>query len=37
VTIPLGRKPARIDCNRLYEMEIERMKREIDLLKMAAQ
>lgn len=37
VTIPLGRKPARIDCTRLYEMEIERMKQEIELLKMAAQ
>ena len=37
VTIPLGRKPTRIDCNRLYELEIERMRQEIELLKMAAQ
>lgn len=37
VTVPLGRKPQRIDCNRLYELEIQRMQQEIDLLKMNAE
>lgn len=37
VTMPLGRKPGRIDCSRLYELEIARMQREIELLKMAAE
>ncbi len=35
--VPLGKKPARIDCARLYELELARMKREIELLKMAAE
>lgn len=35
--VPLGRKPSRIDCSRMYELEITRMKREIELLKLAAQ
>lgn len=35
VTIPLGRKPARLDCTKLYDLEIARLKREIELLKMA--
>ncbi len=35
VTIPLGAKPKRIDCTRLYDMEIARLKREIELLKLA--
>ena len=37
VTIPLGRKPQRIDCNRVYELEIDRLRQEIALLKMNAQ
>lgn len=37
VIVPIGRKPARIDCSRMYELEISRMKREIDLLKLAAE
>lgn len=37
VTIPLGRRPARIDCSRLYELEIARLKQQIELLGMAAQ
>ena len=37
VTMPLGRKPSRIDCSRLYELEIARMQREIELLKLAAE
>lgn len=32
VVIPLGLPPNRLDCSRLYEMEIERLQREIDLL-----
>lgn len=37
VTIPLGRKPTRLDCSRLYELEIVRLQREIELLRMAAE
>ena len=37
VTMPLGRKPGRMDCSRLYELEIARMQREIELLKLAAE
>jgi hypothetical protein len=32
IIIPLGMAPKRLDCNRLYEMEIERLKAEIQLL-----
>lgn len=32
VVIPLGTPPNRLDCSRLYEMEIERLQREIELL-----
>lgn len=34
VTIPLGKRPQRLDCTRLYDMEIARLKREIEMLKM---
>ena len=37
VTIPLGAKPKRIDCSRLYELEIERLNRELQLLRFAAE
>jgi hypothetical protein len=37
MTIPLGHRPERVDCTRLYELEIQRMKREIELLKLAAE
>ncbi|WP_160605573.1 hypothetical protein [Pontixanthobacter aquaemixtae] len=37
VTIPLGKKPQRIDCSRLYELEITRLKRELELLRLAAE
>lgn len=33
VIIPLGNPPRRLDCNRLYELEIQRLKAEIELLK----
>jgi len=32
IVIPLGGQPNRLDCSRLYEMEIERLQREIELL-----
>jgi hypothetical protein len=37
MTVPLGRRQPRVDCTRLYELEIQRMKREIELLKLAAE
>ena len=33
VIIPLGKSPKRLDCTRLYEMEIQRLKAEVELLK----
>ncbi len=32
--VPLGRQPKRLDCARLYELEVERLKMELKLLKM---
>ena len=37
VTVPLGRQPRRIDCSRVYELEIERLREEVALLRMNAQ
>ena len=37
ITIPLGHRPSRIDCTRIYELELQRMQREIELLKLAAE
>lgn len=37
ITIPLGKRPQRIDCTRLYEMEIARLKEQVALLSMAAE
>jgi hypothetical protein len=34
VTIPLGKKPQRIDCSQVFELEVTRLKREIELLKL---
>ena len=34
VVIPLGRAPKRIDCAQLYALEIERLKMEIDMMRM---
>lgn len=34
VVVPLGQRPSRIDCRRLYELEIERMQIELQLTKM---
>ena len=33
VIIPLGRKPSRIDCTRLYELEMERLRMEVDAMR----
>ncbi|WP_292075168.1 hypothetical protein [Mesorhizobium sp.] len=34
VVIPIGRTPKRVDCSRLYELEVERLQMELKLLKM---
>lgn len=33
VIIPLGKAPSRLDCGRLYELEIQKLKAEIEMLK----
>ncbi|QPQ55272.1 hypothetical protein IC614_01240 [Allosphingosinicella flava] len=37
VTVPIGKRPKRIDCSSIYELEIQRLQREVELLKMAAE
>ena len=37
VTVPLGKQPKRIDCSHVYELEIERLREEVALLRMGAQ
>ncbi|MBA3729479.1 MAG: hypothetical protein H0W92_01530 [Sphingomonas sp.] len=37
VTLPLGKQPKRIDCSRVFEIEIERLREEVALLRMNAQ
>jgi hypothetical protein len=34
IVIPLSRSPARLDCARLYELEVQRLQLELKLLKM---
>ncbi len=34
IVIPLGRKPKRIDCAQLYALEIERLRMEMELMRM---
>lgn len=36
MTIPLGRKPERIDCSKIYELELDKLRREVELLRMGA-
>ena len=36
ITIPLGRKPKRIDCSTLYNLEVERLRLEVELLRRSA-
>ena len=35
--MPLGETPKRIDCSRLYEIELERLQQEIKLLRMGVE
>ena len=37
VIIPLGTTPKRIDCTALYDLEIQRLKQEIQMLKIGLQ
>lgn len=37
LTVPLGRRPQRIDCQRVYQLEIQRLQREIEMLRMNAE
>lgn len=37
VTVPLGKRPKRIDCSKVYELEIEKLKQEIALMRMNAE
>lgn len=37
IIIPLGQAPRRLDCAQLYELEIARLKAEIELLKVGLQ
>lgn len=37
LTVPLGSRPKRIDCSAIYQLEIQRLQREVELLKMAAE
>ncbi|MEE4210519.1 MAG: SPOR domain-containing protein [Parvularcula sp.] len=34
VVVPIGRRAKRVDCSKLYNLEIERLKMEVELLKM---
>lgn len=33
IIVPLGQAPARLDCNALYTLEIQRLKAEIEMLR----
>lgn len=35
VVVPLGRRPKRIDCSALYELEIERLRLELEMARMS--
>lgn len=37
IVVPLGAAPRRLDCTALYELEIRKLKQEIDLLKIGLQ
>ncbi|MFA0310706.1 hypothetical protein BH581_03560 [Vibrio splendidus] len=37
LVIPLGKKQERLNCNRLYDLEIKRLKAELNKLKIEAQ
>ena len=33
VVVPLGKRPSRVDCRRLYDLEIERLRMEVEVLR----
>lgn len=35
IVIPLGNRPERIDCSEVFELEIERLRKEVELLEAA--
>jgi hypothetical protein len=37
VIIPLGTTPKRLDCTALYDLEIQRLKQEVQMLKIGLQ
>jgi hypothetical protein len=37
IIIPLGQSPQRLDCKQLYDLEIQRLKAEINMLKVGLQ
>ena len=37
IIIPLGQAPKRIDCSQLYDLEIQRLKAEVQMLKVGLQ
>lgn len=37
IIVPLGAAPKRLDCSRLYDLEIARLRAEIDMLKIGLQ
>lgn len=36
VTIPLGKRPQRIDCSEVYQLELAKLRREVELLRLGA-
>ncbi|WP_114226655.1 MULTISPECIES: hypothetical protein [Sphingomonas] len=36
VTVPLGHKPTRLDCSKVYELELQKLREELALLRMNA-
>ena len=37
VSMPLSKPPARLDCARVYDLEIERLKQELEFLRMSVE
>ncbi len=37
LTIPLGKRPKRVDCTRLFELEVSRLQMELELMRAAQQ
>lgn len=37
VTVPLGRRPKRIDCSSVYELELAKLRQELELLRMGGE